>query len=249
MCYRHGSVDDANRAIGRQLEDRRSTEEVLVKAHEIVGEWFAVLEVAVACHDDEPVHRWRQQRQKVCGFAQRRNLRRRHIAARRPFESLCLTYKAPVFGGQVKHVPLRRRPNIDRNPEDKLESGAFVQCNCSSLLELGSDRPIRHHAAASLLVPRRLMQQKRSRPSPQCLHDGGRFWGTREDASGEVRPCKPLFIKPLWPKVARHQPVRKTRPKGSNPSLAAIQRTQQVALQGRGLRRDRLSRSSLSTSG
>jgi hypothetical protein len=54
-------------------------------------------------------------------------------------------------------------------------------------------------------------------PSPRCLHDGGRCERIPEDARAGNPVNKSRRLKPLSPKVARHQPVRNTRLKGSSP--------------------------------
>jgi len=58
---------------------------------------------------------------------------------------------------------------------------------------------------------------RRRSSSPQCLHDWGRFERTPENTGGLPDGRNYYRIKPLEPKVARHQPVGSTREKGSSP--------------------------------
>jgi len=51
-------------------------------------------------------------------------------------------------------------------------------------------------------------------PSPQCLHNRGRFQRTREDASELRGGWKALSVRHLGPEAPRHQPVSGTCPIG-----------------------------------
>jgi hypothetical protein len=80
-------------------------------------------------------------------------------------------------------------------------------------------------------------------PSPARLHDGGRFTGNPEDASGQFNRCKSLLLKALSPQVVRHQPVSKSRQKGfkSRPRNQLFDRRLTIGRTSRGAAAPRLS--------
>jgi hypothetical protein len=54
----------------------------------------------------------------------------------------------------------------------------------------------------------------RLEPSPQCLHEPGRFWSTHEDLGGCPTMSKQLAPNRLRPQLARRQLVTQTHPFG-----------------------------------